>query len=223
MPRILAFDVNETLLDLSALDEPFARAFGDASVRGEWFSQMLQLAFVGGLTGSYVDFGSAQQAALRMVAEVHGVDLPDDLPEEIANRMRSLPAHPDADAALGRLAEAGLTLAALTNSTLEVARAQLASAGLAGRFDAVHSGDEVQALKPRPEAYALVSDHYGVANADVRLVAAHAWDISGALAAGCAAAFVARPGKVLSPLGPQPDVTGDDLHAVADGILAADG
>ena len=30
MPRILAFDVNETLLDLAALDPLFERAFGDA-------------------------------------------------------------------------------------------------------------------------------------------------------------------------------------------------
>jgi len=36
------FDVNETLLDLSALDPRFERVFGDASVRREWFMQMLQ-------------------------------------------------------------------------------------------------------------------------------------------------------------------------------------
>jgi 2-haloacid dehalogenase len=56
----------------------------------------------------------------------------------------------------------------------------------------------------------------------VRLVAAHAWDVSGALAAGCAAAFVARPGKVPSPLGPQPDIVGADLAEVAAMIRAAD-
>ena len=51
MPRILAFDVNETLLDLAALDPLFERAFGDAAVRPQWFAQMLQLAFVGSITG----------------------------------------------------------------------------------------------------------------------------------------------------------------------------
>ncbi|MGH2947808.1 MAG: haloacid dehalogenase type II, partial [Solirubrobacteraceae bacterium] len=50
------------------------------------------------------------------------------------------------------------------------------------------------------------------------LVAAHAWDVAGALAAGCAAAFVRRPGKVLSPLGDQPDIAGDDLGEVAERI-----
>ena len=57
----------------------------------------------------------------------------------------------------------------------------------------------------------------------VRLVAAHAWDVAGAQRAGCAAAFVARPGMVLDPLAPVPDVVGPDLLAVADGILAREG
>ncbi|MDG4820577.1 hypothetical protein O7635_01760 [Asanoa sp. WMMD1127] len=48
--RVIAFDVNETLLDLSALDRPFEEALGSAALRRQWFSQMLQLAFVGGLT-----------------------------------------------------------------------------------------------------------------------------------------------------------------------------
>jgi 2-haloacid dehalogenase len=57
---------------------------------------------------------------------------------------------------------------------------------------------------------------------DVRLVAAHHWDVAGALSAGCQAAFVARPGMVLSPLGDPPDIVGPDLAAVAEQIIAAD-
>ena len=47
----------------------------------------------------------------------------------------------------------------------------------------------LQALKPRPEPYRLVAESFGVPIGDVRLVAAHAWDIAGALAAGCTAAL----------------------------------
>jgi 2-haloacid dehalogenase len=81
----------------------------------------------------------------------------------------------------------------------------------------------VQALKPRPEPYHLVARTFEANPEDVRLVAAHAWDISGALAAGCAAAFVSRPGKILSPLGDQPDIMGADLLEVAERIVSADG
>jgi 2-haloacid dehalogenase len=218
--HVLAFDVNETLLDLSVLDARFEEAFGDAALRQLWFAQMLQVAFVGAITDRYVDFTSAQRAALAMVAERRGEELPDAVAAAIVDGMRDLPAHPDVPDALRRLGAAGFTLATLTNSPLDVACDQMRNAGLEDRFAAILSADQVRALKPRREAYALVADTFGVSLADVRLVAAHGWDIAGALAAGCTAAFVARPGMVLSPLGPQPDVAGPDLGAVADRILA---
>ena len=222
MPRVIAFDVNETLLDLSPLDPLFERSFGSAAPRAQWFAQMLQLSFVGGLTGRYVDFPGAQRAALTMLAEMTGVELAPEHGDQIVDQMRRLPPHADAAPALDRLRETGLTLASLTNSPLDVAREQLAYAGLADRFDAILSADEVQALKPRPEPYHLVARTFETGPGDVRLVAAHAWDISGALAAGCSAAFVSRPGKVLSPLGEQPDITGADLLEVAERIAATD-
>jgi len=149
-PPVLAFDVNETLLDLRALDPLFERAFGERALRGQWFAQMLQLAFVGGLTGRYVDFAQAQAAALTMLARRTGTRLPDGFGEEVAQAMRRLPPHPEVPAALDRLGRAGFRLVALTNSTQEVERAQLEHAGLAGAFEAAISADEVRALKPAP-------------------------------------------------------------------------
>jgi 2-haloacid dehalogenase len=222
MPHVIAFDVNETLLDLGPLDPLFERAFESTAVRAQWFAQMLQLSFVGGLTGRYVDFPSAQRAALTMLAATTGAQLDREDGERIVDQMRRLPPHRDAAPALDRLREAGLTLAALTNSPLDVARDQLAHAELADRFSAILSADQVRALKPQPEPYHLVARTFETEAHDVRLVAAHAWDISGALAAGCAAAFVSRPGKVLSPLGDQPDIRGADLAEVAERIIDAD-
>jgi 2-haloacid dehalogenase len=157
-----------------------------------------------------------------MVAAAQGVELETDAAERIAGQLRSLPPHPDADPALARLREAGFTLAALTNSPLDVAQDQLAHAELADRFDAILSADQVKALKPQPEPYHMVARTFETEARDVRLVAAHAWDISGALAAGCAAAFVSRPGKVLSPLGDQPDISGAGLVEVAERIVEAE-
>jgi 2-haloacid dehalogenase len=104
----------------------------------------------------------------------------------------------------------------LTNSPLPVARAQLAYAGLDGLVDDVLSADEVSELKPGPRPYALVAERTGVALGEVMLVAAHAWDVSGALAAGARAAFIARPGMVPSPLGAQPEIVTADLAALAE-------
>jgi 2-haloacid dehalogenase len=220
---VIAFDVNETLLDLHALDEPFEVLLGSASLRPQWFTLMLQLAFTGGLTGQYVDFTTAQRAALAMLAERAGVPLAASDIDGLVSRMRSLPPHPEVPGALAALARTRLRLVALTNSVQSVAEAQLANADLSGFFEAVISADATGHLKPAPQPYRAVAEGCGVTIGEVRLVAAHSWDIAGAMAAGCQAAFVARPGMVLSPLGDPPGITGPDLAAVAEQIISTDG
>jgi 2-haloacid dehalogenase len=223
MTRVIAFDVNETLLDLRALDRPFADLLGSADLRGQWFAQMLQLSFVGGLTGRYVDFGTAQRAAVRMVAQRVGQTVTDAAVDALVEQMSSLPAYSEVPEALARLRGAPLKVAALTNSSLPVAEAQLTSAGLREHFDQVLSADDVRALKPAPTPYLAVAECFGVDIREVRLVAAHSWDVSGALAAGASAAFIARPGMVLSPVGPQPDIVAADIADAVEQILSRDG
>jgi 2-haloacid dehalogenase len=223
MARVCLFDVNETLLDLGALDPHFERVFGDAGMRRAWFTQMIQSALVTTVTGAYRQFGAVAMAALAMVAEQAGVELRDEDRDAVAAQLRRLPPHPEVPEALERLRGAGFRLAALTNSTEEVARAQLEHAGIIGSFEQVLSADMVRRLKPAPEPYLLAAERLGVAVGEVRLVAAHAWDLAGAAGAGGATAFVARPGKVLDPLVEAPDVIGADLAEVADRILTVDG
>ncbi len=212
---VIAFDVNETLLDVSALDPLFERHLGDGGLRRTWFSQMLLLAFTGGLTGRYVDFSSAQRAALAMLARSRGVELDEGAADEVTEAMTHLPAHDDVVPALDALRGAGLRVVTLSNSPPGPAQAQIANAGLAEHVDAVMSAGSIEALKPRPEAYRLAADWGGVDIGDVWLVAAHAWDVTGALCAGCRAAFVTRGGAVPSPIGPQPEIVGAGLHEIA--------
>jgi 2-haloacid dehalogenase len=219
MSRVCVFDVNETLLDLGVLDPHFERAFDNAGVRRAWFLQLLQSALVATLTGVYSDFGTIGGAALEMVAEREGVDLSGEDRQKILAGMRGLPPHPEVAESLDRLRKAGLRLATLTNSTKQVAEAQMENSGLRDYFEQILSADDVKRLKPAPEPYHMAAESLGVEVGEVRLVAAHAWDVAGALRAGCAAAFVARPGMVLDPLVERPDVVGADLREIADHIL----
>ncbi len=223
MPRrVLAFDVNETLLDLRPLDPHFERVFGDKAVRREWFGQMLQNALVSIVTDRYSDFGSLGRAALEMVAARRNVKLDDAEKQRILGTIRELPPHPEVRGALEKLKAAGFRMCALTNSTAQVAEAQLANAKLRDLFEAALSADAVRRLKPAPEPYRMTAEKFGVAIGDVRLVAAHAWDVAGALAAGCAAAFVARLGMTLDPLAPRPDIVEADMEKIAARILERD-
>ena len=219
MARVCVFDVNETLLDLGALDPRFERVFGDAGVRRVWFMQLLQSALVATVTDTYSEFGTIGGAALEMVAERQGLDLSDEDRQKILGGMRELPPHPEVVESLALLRDAGLRLATLTNSTQQVAETQMDNSGLRDYFEQILSADTVGRLKPAPEPYRMAAQSLGVEVEGVRLVAAHAWDVAGALRAGCAAAFVARPGMVLDPLVERPDVVGADLRVVADRIL----
>ena len=218
--RVCVFDVNETLLDLASMDPLFERAFGDASVRQLWFTQMLQSAFVSNITDAYVTFGEAAGAALTMTEERRGVEVSEDDRREILGGLRDLPPHPEVPESLDRLHDAGFRLATLTNSTQEVAEAQIQNAGLSDRFEKILSADTAKRLKPAPAPYRMAARTLGIPERELRLVAAHAWDVAGAMLAGCAAAFVAR--QPFDPLVEEPDVVGADLSEVADGIIAAE-
>jgi 2-haloacid dehalogenase len=100
-------------------------------------------------------------------------------------------------------------------------RAQLEHAGLAEFFDHTLSIEEVRRYKPAPEPYLHAAARLGVAPPDLRLVAAHDWDVWGALRAGCAAAYVAR-GDAPFVVGEPPDVLGPDLVTVAEIIMDLD-
>ena len=220
MKRVCVFDVNETLLDLAALDPLFERVFGDASVRKLWFNQMLQSAFVATMTDAYVTFGESAAAALSMTEERQGAEVSEDDRQEILGGLRDLPPHPEVPDSLDRLREAGFRLATLTNSTQEVAEAQIENAGLADKFEQILSADTAKRLKPAPAPYRMAARALEIPERGMRLVAAHAWDVAGALRAGCAAAFVAR--QPFDPLVERPDLVGADLAEVADGIIAAE-
>jgi 2-haloacid dehalogenase len=222
MPRVCVFDVNETLLDLSALDPHFERAFGDTSARQSWFLQVLQSALLATVTDAYSDFGAIGAAALQMTAERLNVDLSDEDRQNILGGMRDLPPHPEVPESLDRLRDAGFRLAALTNSTQQVAETQLQNAGIADRFEQILSADTAKRLKPAAAPYRMAAKSLDVETSEIRLVAAHSWDVAGAMRVGCAAAFVARPGMVLDPLAEHPDMVGKDMREVAERILEAE-
>lgn len=215
--EVVLFDVNETLLDMTALDPYFERVLeGVPLPRERWFEELKVLWHVTIATRDYQDFGKLAKAALSMLAEKEDVVLAAEDAAELLEAVTSLPPQPDAIPALELLAERGFRLAALTNGTSRGAKAQLEHAKLASHFERIFSADEVERFKPAPEPYQLAVRGLGVREAVVCLVAAHAWDIAGANAAGLQTGFVQRPRKVLSPLSTRPTFQAPDLIRLAE-------
>jgi 2-haloacid dehalogenase len=84
----------------------------------------------------------------------------------------------------------------------------------------VLSVDAVERFKPAAAVYQSAAAHLRVPINDITMVAAHDWDIAGAMRSGARGAFVQRPGMVWNPLYPPPDISGLDLDEVVDQILA---
>jgi 2-haloacid dehalogenase len=218
----IVFDVNETLLDMSALDPHFERAFGAASFRERWFEQLQVLWLVTIATDMYQDFTNLSKAALEMIARKERIVLAAEDQTGILETITALPPYPDVAPALTQLREAGLRLAALTNGTLKSARAQLKHAKLEDFFEEIMSVDEAQCYKPASKPYHMAAERLRLKPQSLRLVAAHDWDITGAHAAGLQTGFVKRPRKVFSPFALKPDIAGADLIELAQKILRKD-
>ena len=220
--RIIVFDVNETLLDIGALAPQFERIFGDPGVLQEWFTNVVLYSQTLTIAGPYTDFGSIARASLEMTAQARGVTLETGDRDGILRGLVSLPAHDDVRASLERLRTAGFRLVTLTNSAPAAVDQQLANAGIRQFFERALSVDPVRRFKPAAEVYAIVARELSVPPSRLRLVAAHAWDVLGAMRAGYAAAFVARRGKALFPLAPRPDIVAADLGQVSSEIVRID-
>jgi len=123
---------------------------------------------------------------------------------------------------LEKLKSAGFRLFTLTNSPPHVVEAQLQNAGITSYFEKSFSVDAIRKFKPDAEVYKMTAKELGVTVDQIRLVAAHDWDVAGALLAGCSAAFITRPGKVLNPVMPVPDIVGKDLIDIAEKIISTD-
>lgn len=216
-PKVIFFDVNETLLDLKPLKESVEKALGGRpELVPLWFTTLLQYSLVTTVADRYRDFGDIGVACLRMVAKSYGVELGEDAAKKAVAPMRSLPPHPDVVPALERLRDAKYRLVALTNGSDAAVADQVKHAGLGKLFEAALSVEGVGMYKPHAHVYRWAARRVGADVSECLLVAAHGWDVAGAAWAGMRAAFVARPGQQPFPLGPTPDLTVPTLKELPD-------
>lgn len=220
-PKLLFFDVNETLLDLSAMKTSVAQALdGRADLLPLWFTTMLQYSLVATVGDNYDDFGEIGAAAMIMVARNNGVTLSQEAARKAMLPIRSLPPHPDVRSALDQLKQAGFRMVTLTNSSQAGVDAQIKNAELLDMFEVRLSIEDIQLFKPHRHVYKWAARKMGLPLEECMLVAAHGWDIAGALWAGWRAAFLSRPGAQLYPLAPAPEIAEPDLIAAAKRLIA---
>ena len=219
--KVILFDVNETLLDMSKLKKALMKAFNNKAAFHQWFGLLLQYSLVDTVTKHYHDFRTIGDAALDMTASMlQEKSLKPADKHKILELMTELPAHQDVPEGLKLLLEAGYSLVAFTNSTRSVLDQQLRYADLIHYFEQGLSVDEQRQYKPYVGTYHVAARQAGAPEPTTAiLIAAHGWDIAGALHAGLQAGFIARKGQTLYPLAPDPTFQGKTLVEVAKQII----
>lgn len=220
-PKVLFFDVNETLLDLTQMKQQVGDALnGRSDLLSLWFTTMLQYSLVTTVSGQYEHFGNIGAATLQMVGANNNIKISENKARDIiVNALRGLPPHPEVKDALKQLKENGYKLVSFTNSSNEGVKKQFESAGLTEYFDERLSVEDIGKFKPFRETYEWGARKMGIKPNQAMLIAAHGWDVAGALWAGWRAAFISRPGQQIFPLAPKTEIEASDLQKIADILI----
>ncbi|UOY00697.1 HAD-IA family hydrolase [Blastococcus sp. PRF04-17] len=215
LPEVVAFDVNETLLDLAPVRAALVEAGEPESVLGTVFARTLLTGFAATVAGTWCRFRDAFDAALAQET-----DLPAERRGLVADAFRELVPHPDVEPALRRLTAAGIRVVTLSHGSPGVTEAGLERGGVAALVERTMSSELVRAWKPAREVYLWAAGSCSVAPERMALVAAHGWDVLGAQRAGLTGAWFPRSERTFPAVYDQPHVRADDLAGAVDALLA---
>jgi 2-haloacid dehalogenase len=213
---LLVFDVNETLIDLQPVGAVLERMWGEKLITRLWYADLVLYAEAVTLADNYVPFTDLGLAVLRMLASADKIAISNDDERAFSEAFSAMAPYPEVPSALRQLRDAGFRLFTLSNSPLDVLERQFGRSGILQYFERCLSVDTPRRYKPAQEAYAYVEAALETPSAGLMLIACHAWDMLGALAAGWRMGFIERPGNAPLGVGPQPELIGSDLRDVVE-------
>ncbi len=219
-PKVVAFDVIETLFNLKPMGKRLAQAGLPEQALPVWFARLLRDAFALDATGVFKTFREVATSTLEVLMAEHDVRPKEEDVNNVLAGFGELPAHEDVKPAFKTLKDAGIRIITLTNGSAETTQKLLKNAGVGDLVERAISIDEVKHWKPRREVYLHAAKVCGVQPQEVALVAAHAWDVQGASQAGLTTGWVSRAEKAFPQIMQAPDVKGDTLTAVVQQLSA---
>lgn len=219
-PKVIFIDVLETLIDIAPLKQEIAKLMNNRQDLAEcWFSNMLLYSLVDTLTDRLHTFREVAYSSFEMIASANDIIFDKDQVLKTLNYVNKAPAHSDVPEGLRLLKTAGYKLITLTNSSLTTVKEQMSYAGIDDYIDGCISIDDIGYFKPHIHVYRRAAERMGVNPEECLLIAAHGWDIAGAMEAGMQAAFIKRKGSAIYPLGPAPLYNEDNLIDIAEQLI----
>jgi 2-haloacid dehalogenase len=215
-PSVVVFDVNETLSDMSPMEQRFAGVGAPSQLARTWFASLLRDGFALTAVGASEKFATLGEGALRAVlAGQHLNRGLDEAVEHIMAEFHSLPVHPDVPDGVRKLRQGGLRLVTLSNGSKQVAESLFTRAGIRDEFEQLLSVEDAGIWKPAQGAYEYAAQLCQVPLEAMMLVAVHPWDIDGAARAGMATAWVNRSGGPYPGYFTAPQMTANSIADLA--------
>ncbi|SFK42256.1 HAD-IA family hydrolase [Geodermatophilus ruber] len=214
-PDVVAFDVNETLLDLAPVRAALVELGQPADLLPAVFARTLLTGFATATAGTWCRFRDAFDAALAQASPLPAADR-----SRVADAFLELVPHADVEPALRRLAEAGVRVVTLTHGSPGVAEAGLERGGVQALVERSLSSEVIRTWKPARSVYLWAAGVCDVAPERMALVAAHAWDVHGALQAGLTGAWFPRAERVYPQVYDPAAIVAGDLAGAVDALLA---
>jgi len=191
--EICVFDAYGTLFDFNSAVARHRAVIGPkADALSElWRAKQIQYTWLRNGMGAYDKFWQVTGEALDHCLAAHGIG-DASVRDKLMSAYLALDPFPEVPAMLERLTRAGKRLAILSNGNPEMLDAMVKASGLADRFEAVLSVDDVQVFKPDARAYRLVEQRCGVTPGKVCFLSSNCWDAHGAAHFGFVTVWVNR-------------------------------
>ena len=213
----IVFDIIGTCFSLNQPRQQLMELGAPAHAMQLWFAQSLRDSFALSHAGHYQPLKKILEAELPRSLAALGIQAEDEQLAQVVQTFSQLELQAGAETAFRTLVNAGWRLVALTNGSEESTHKLLEQVGVLSYFDRIFSCDAVQKTKPHPAVYALVKQNDP---GEMWMVAAHAWDIMGAVSAGLRTVFINQEEAAYLAVYPQPEIVAIDLIDAANQIVS---
>ena len=216
---VILFDVNETLLDMTPLKSKINVLLNDKQGFRIWFGMLLHYSLVDNCTNQYHNFTTIAKATLQMAGKSLNKELSEEELKATLSVIKELKTYPDVEEGLNLLQQNGFRLATLTNTPENTLIEQLTNSKLVHYFEQTLSIDSIKKYKPAPETYHWAAKQLNVKVENVIMVAAHGWDVTGAMLAGLKTGFVSREGQSVYLLSAKPNYEANNIYEIAQVLI----
>ncbi len=216
MPRAVLFDAYGTLFDVysvGVLAERLYPGFGER-LGILWRDKQIEYTRLSSMSGRPRPFADCTRGGLRYAAARFGLTLTPGGEDELMRAYEHLAPFPENRAVLVELQRRGVRAGILSNGDPAMLEAVVRNAGFAGLVDPVLSVEGTGRFKTDPATYALGTQAFGLAAADILFVSSNCWDAIGATWFGYTTLWINRFGLPLDDLGAAPTRIGTTLADV---------